>query len=198
MSRSLRRRRHRPRRGAWEGGWYRAARRVPSPNFGPRPAGHTVRLAVMHSISLPPGVYGGDAVERFFTNRLDARAHPYFAQLEGVAVSAHFFVRRTGEIVQFVQIGDRAWHAGQSVWRGVANCNDYSLGIEMEGLEGRSFEAAQYRAAARLLREAASVWPVTEVVGHEHVAPDRKGDPGPGFDWRRLLRLLRRTMRGWI
>lgn len=195
MSQAQRSRRHRPRRGAWEGGWYRAARRVPSPNFGPRPPGHAVRLAVMHSISLPPGVYGGDAVERFFTNRLDARVHPYFAQLEGVAVSAHFFVRRTGEIVQFVQIGDRAWHAGQSVWRGVTNCNDYSLGIEMEGLEGRHFESAQYRSAARLLRDAASVWPVTEVVGHEHVAPGRKGDPGPGFDWRRLLRLLRRSMK---
>lgn len=195
MSRSLRSRRHRPRRGPWFDGWYLAARRVPSPNFGPRPPGHTVRLAVMHSISLPPGVYGGDAIERFFTNRLDPMAHPYFAGLAGVAVSAHFLVRRNGEIVQFVRTGDRAWHAGPSVWRGVPNCNDYALGIELEGLEGRCFEAAQYRAAARLLRDAASVWPVAEVVGHEHVAPGRKGDPGPGFHWRRLARLLRRSMK---
>jgi AmpD protein len=153
-----------------------------------------VRLAVMHSISLPPGRYGGDAIEQFFTNRLDPAGHPYFAGLVGVAVSAHFLVRRGGEIVQFVGVGARAWHAGTSVWRGVPNCNDYALGIELEGLEGQQFEAAQYRAAARLLRDAASVWPVAEVVGHEHVAPGRKGDPGPGFDGRRLVRLLRRSI----
>ena len=196
MSGSLRwRRRHAARRGVWQGDWYRPARWVPSPNFGPRPVGLAVRLAVMHSISLPPGRYGGDAIERFFTNRLDPIAHPYYAGLDGVAVSAHFLVRRDGEIVQFVGIGERAWHAGASVWRGVPNCNDYALGIELEGLEGWSFEPAQYRAAARLLRHAAQVWPVAEVVGHEHVAPGRKGDPGPGFDWRRLVRLLRRSMK---
>ena len=196
MSGSLRwRRRHAARRGVWQGDWYRPARWVPSPNFGPRPVGLAVRLAVMHSISLPPGRYGGDAIERFFTNRLDPIAHPYYAALAGVAVSAHFLVRRNGEIVQFVGIGERAWHAGASVWRGVPNCNDYALGIELEGLEGWSFEPAQYRAAARLLRHAAQVWPVAEVVGHEHVAPGRKGDPGPGFDWRRLGRLLRRSMK---
>ena len=196
MSGSLRwRRRHAARRGVWQGDWYRPARWVPSPNFGPRPVGLAVRLAVMHSISLPPGRYGGDAIERFFTNRLDPIAHPYYAALAGVAVSAHFLVRRNGEIVQFVGIGERAWHAGASVWRGVPNCNDYALGIELEGLECWSFEPAQYRAAARLLRHAAQVWPVAEVVGHEHVAPGRKGDPGPGFDWRRLGRLLRRSMK---
>ena len=195
MSGGLRwRRRHAARRGVWQGDWYRPARWVPSPNFGPRPPGQGVRLAVMHSISLPPGRYGGDAVERFFTNRLDPAGHPYFAGLVGVAVSAHFLVRRGGEIVQFVGVGARAWHAGTSAWRGVPNCNDYALGIELEGLEGQHFEAAQYRAAARLLRDAASVWPVVEVVGHEHVAPGRKGDPGPGFDWHRLVRLLRRSM----
>lgn len=189
-----RRRRHTARRGVWDGGWYRCARWVDSPNFGPRPAGGVVRLAVMHSISLPPGVYGGDAIERFFTNRLDPARHPYFAGLAGVAVSAHFLVQRTGRIVQFVSIQDRAWHAGASVWCGVSNCNDYALGIELEGLEGRTFEPVQYRAAARLLRHAAQVWPVTEVVGHEHVAPGRKADPGSGFDWARLARLLRRRM----
>ena len=153
----------------------------------------------MHSISLPPGVYGGDAIERFFTNRLDPAGHPYFAGLAGVAVSAHFLVRRDGEVVQFVSVRDRAWHAGDSVWRGVPNCNDYSLGIELEGLEGQGFEAAQYRAAARLLRHAAQVWPVAEVVGHEHVAPGRKADPGGGFDWPRLVRLLRcRMVPEWL
>jgi AmpD protein len=194
MSLNMRRRRRAARRGVWLGGWYRLARRVPSPNIGPRPAGLAVRLAVVHSISLPPGVYGGDAIERFFTNRLDPAGHPYFAGLAGVAVSAHFLVRRQGEVVQFVDIRDRAWHAGASCWRGVPNCNDYSIGIELEGLEGHPFAAAQYRAAARLLRHAAQVWPVTEVVGHEHVAPGRKGDPGAGFEWPRLARLLRRRM----
>lgn len=196
MSGGLRwRRRHAARRGVWQCDWYRPARWVPSPNFGSRPPGQGVRLAVMHSISLPPGRYGGDAVEQFFTNRLDPAGHPYFAGLVGVAVSAHFLVRRGGEIVQFVGVGARAWHAGTSAWRGVPNCNDYALGIELEGLEGQHFEASQYRAAARLLRDAASVWPVVEVVGHEHVAPGRKGDPGAGFDWRRLARLLRRSMK---
>ncbi|MEY2874711.1 MAG: 1,6-anhydro-N-acetylmuramyl-L-alanine amidase AmpD [Pseudomonadota bacterium] len=197
MSRGMRSRRHALRRGTWLDGWYRAARRVPSPNFGPRPPDQPVRLAVMHSISLPPGVYGGDAIERFFTNQLDPAGHPYFAGLAGVAVSAHFLVRRGGQIVQFVSVRDRAWHAGASAWRGVPNCNDYSLGIELEGLEGQRFEVAQYRAAARLLRDAASVWPVAEVVGHEHVAPGRKGDPGSGFDWQRLARLLRRSTPVW-
>jgi AmpD protein len=192
------RRRRAPFRLGWSQGWWSAARAVASPNFGPRPAGVEVQLAVVHSISLPPGRYGGPAVEQFFTNRLDLPAHPYFAGLAGVEVSAHFVIRRSGEVVQFVGVEQRAWHAGVSSWRGRGNCNDYSLGIELEGLEGDRFEPAQYRALARLLRAARRRWPLQEVVGHEHVAPGRKRDPGAGFDWARLARRLRGSgLRCW-
>jgi AmpD protein len=167
----------------WDGGWYRFAHRVPSPNFGPRPALACIDLVVVHSISLPPGVYGGDAVEQLFTNRLDGDAHPYYARIRGLQVSAHFFVRRDGETVQFVSCDERAWHAGQSSWRGRDNCNDYSIGIELEGLEGERFDAAQYAALGAVLRAVASRYRIDHVVGHEHVAPGRKADPGPGFDW---------------
>jgi AmpD protein len=179
------------RRARWRGGWWSAARAVASPNFGPRPPDTAVTLAVLHSISLPPGEYGGDAVERFFTNRLDWDAHPYFATLRGLAVSAHFFVRRDGEVIQFVSCDDRAWHAGASQWCGRDDCNDYSIGVEFEGLEGDTFEAAQYAAAGRLLRAAARAYPLAQAAGHQHVAPGRKADPGPGFDWRALRKALR-------
>jgi AmpD protein len=179
------------RSGAWSLGWHRDARRVPSPNFGPRPADVPISLAVVHSISLPPGVYGGDAIERFFTNRLDPATHPYFVDIAGLQVSAHFVIRRDGELLQFVDVRERAWHAGASSWRGQSNCNDHSLGIELEGLEGQGFERAQYRVLAGLLRDARAAGPLQEVVGHEHIAPGRKHDPGAGFDWRRLARHLR-------
>lgn len=173
-------------------GWYQPARRVDSPNFGPRPPGAVITLAVLHSISLPPGRYGSDAIERFFCNRLDWDAHPYFAAMRGLAVSAHFLIRRDGRCLQFVAVPQRAWHAGLSSWRGRPQCNDYSVGIELEGLEGRTFAPAQYRSLALLLRRLARAWPtLAEVVGHEHVAPGRKADPGPGFDWQRLARRLR-------
>ena len=173
----------------WQDGWYRMARRVDSPNFGPRPAQVCIDLVVIHSISLPPGVYGGPEVEQLFTNRLDPSAHPYFEQLRGLEVSAHFLIRRTGEIVQFVSTHERAWHAGQSSYRGRAQCNDDSIGIELEGLEGQTFEQAQYLQLAMLCRDLAALHPVHHLAGHEHVAPGRKQDPGPGFDWR-LLRAL--------
>jgi len=176
----------------WRDGWWSAARAVPSPNFGPRPAGAEVNLVVVHSISLPPGEYRGDAIERLFTNRLDPQAHPSFESLRGLAVSAHFVIRRDGELLQFVSCDERAWHAGRSFWRGRENCNDWSIGVELEGLEGRSFEDVQYAQLARLLRALAVRYPVVEAVGHEHVAVGRKFDPGPGFDWRELRRLLRR------
>lgn len=182
-------------RTVWSQGWWRHARRVRSPNFGARPDGTDVTLAVVHSISLPPGEYGGDAVERFFTNRLDATAHPYFAQIAASRVSAHFFIRRGGAVVQFVSCDARAWHAGASQWRGRDDCNDWSIGIELEGLEGERFERAQYRALIRLLKALARRWPLAEVVGHEHVAPARKADPGARFSWRRLARALRRQLR---
>jgi AmpD protein len=147
---------------------------------------------VIHSISLPPGEFGGDAVERLFTNRLDWDAHPYYGRIRGLQVSAHFLVRRSGERVQFVSCDDRAWHAGQSRWRGRENCNDWSIGIELEGLEGDRFEPAQYRALAVLMRALQRRYPIAEAVGHEHVAPGRKADPGPGFDWARLRQALQR------
>jgi AmpD protein len=145
-----------------------------------------VTLIVLHSISLPPGCFGGEEVERLFTNRLDCGAHPYFEQLRGLRVSSHFFIRRDGELVQFVSCENRAWHAGTSEWRGRSGCNDFSLGIEMEGLEGGRFEAAQYQALFGLLPALARHYPIDSVAGHEHVAPGRKADPGPGFDWARL------------
>ena len=182
-----------PQRRAWRQGWWEGARACPSPNCGPRPPGTAVTLVVLHSISLPPGVFVGDDVERLFTNRLDTAApdaHPFYAGLHGLRVSAHFFVRRDGRVHQFVSCDQRAWHAGVSRWRGRDNCNDWSIGIELEGLEGGFFEPAQYDRLARLLPLLSSRYPVREVVGHEHVAPGRKADPGGGFDWARLRRAL--------
>ena len=177
----------------WPQGWHPQARQVPSPNFGPRPAGVAIDLAVVHSISLPPGQYGGPEIEQLFTNALDWQAHPYFQQIMGAEVSAHFLIRRDGELVQFVSVFDRAWHAGQSSWQGRANCNDYSVGIELEGLEGEPFEASQYRALCHLLKTLQTLWPITNVAGHEHIAPGRKKDPGDAFDWTALQHGL-----GWV
>lgn len=143
-------------------------------------------LVVLHSISLPPGVYGGGAVERLFTNTLDWDAHPYFQTIRGLKVSAHFFIRRDGDLLQFVSCDDRAWHAGQSSFRGRDNCNDYSIGIELEGLEGQTFEPAQYECLSALLRAVSNYYPIRHLVGHSDIAPGRKLDPGPGFDWSRL------------
>lgn len=176
--------------GAWDGGWWQPAHRLPSPNFGPRPPGAQIDLIVLHSISLPPGRYGGPEVQQLFTNRLDWDAHPYFQQIRGLEVSAHFYVRRDGAVWQFVSADDRAWHAGASAWRGRSNCNDDSLGIELEGLEGDRFDAPQYDGLARLMRALAQQYPVAHVAGHEHIAPGRKQDPGPGFDWARLRQAL--------
>jgi AmpD protein len=176
----------------WRGGWWAGARVIESPNFGPRPAGAAVTLAVVHSISLPPGEYGGDAIERLFTNRLDAAAHPSFAELKGLRVSAHFVIRREGELLQFVSADERAWHAGASTWRGRDNCNDWSVGIELEGLEDTPFEEAQYTQLAKLLHALTLRYPIDEVVGHEHVAPGRKRDPGRAFDWAGLARRVQR------
>jgi AmpD protein len=174
----------------WDGGWYRFARRLDSPNFGPRPSGAVIDLVVVHSISLPPGEYGGDGVQRLFTNTLDWDAHPYFKSIEALEVSSHFYVRRGGELWQFVSCDDRAWHAGASSWRGRDNCNDDSIGIELEGLEGETFEAAQYETLADLCASLAQRYPIEHIAGHEHIAPGRKQDPGPGFDWALLRRSL--------
>jgi len=176
----------------WQAGWYGFARRLASPNFGARPPAARIDLIVVHSISLPPGVYGGDEVQRLFTNTLDWNAHPYFKSIAGMAVSAHFYVRRNGELWQFVSCDDRAWHAGASHYRGRGDCNDDSVGIELEGLEGESFETAQYEALTDLCAAIAQRYPVEHIAGHEHIAPGRKRDPGAGFDWA----LLRRSL-GW-
>jgi AmpD protein len=174
----------------WQGGWYAHARRLASPNFGARPAGAGVDLIVLHSISLPPGRYGGDEVQQLFTNTLDWNAHPYFTQIAGAQVSSHFYIRRNGELWQFVSCDDRAWHAGQSHYRGRANCNDDSVGIELEGLEGELFEDMQYETLAGVCAAVAQRYPVMHVAGHEHVAPGRKHDPGAGFAWDRLRNAL--------
>lgn len=179
-------------RRAWRQGWWRQAQACVSPNFDARPAATPVTLVVLHSISLPPGEYGGDAIERLFSNRLDWNAHPYFEGIRGLKVSAHFLVRRDGQTLQFVSCEHRAWHAGRSAWRGQQDCNHYSVGIELEGLEGSAFEPGQYEALARLLRALAQQYPIEEVVGHEDVAPGRKFDPGAGFDWPLLRKQLRR------
>lgn len=176
----------------WRAGWYRFAHRVDSPNFGPRPQGAEIDLVVVHSISLPPGVYGGDEVRQLFTNTLDWDAHPYFQQIRGAQVSAHFFIRRDGALLQFVSCDARAWHAGKSAWRGRENCNDDSVGIELEGLEGGTFEPAQYEALAAVCAAIAQHYPIRHIAGHEHIAPGRKKDPGENFDWALLQREL-----GW-
>lgn len=174
----------------WRQGWHPGATRVDSPNFGPRPAQTSVDLIVIHSISLPPGQYGGNEVQALFTNQLDVSAHPYFEQLRGLQVSAHFYIRRDGQLWQFVSCDDRAWHAGASQYRGRSNCNDDSIGIELEGLEGDRFEDAQYARLAALCQDIRQHYPIAHVAGHEHIAPGRKQDPGPGFDWPRLVSAL--------
>jgi N-acetyl-anhydromuramoyl-L-alanine amidase len=172
----------------WQGGWYAYARRAPSPNFGPRPVGTTVDLVVVHSISLPPGQFGGPEILQLFANTLNWDAHPYFQTIRGIEVSAHFLVRRDGALWQFVSCDDRAWHAGQSTYQGKSNCNDHSIGIELEGLEGNKFEAAQYETLAVLTAAVLQHYRIAHVAGHSHIAPGRKADPGPGFDWPRYAK----------
>ena len=174
----------------WQNGWWAHARQLPSPNFGPRPAGMAVDLAVIHSISLPPEQYGTGCVQQLFCNQLDWDAHPYFQQIRGAEVSAHFLIERTGDVWQFVSCDDRAWHAGKSSFAGRENCNDYSVGIELEGIEGGLFEEAQYNSLLALLAALQEAYPIAAVTGHEDIAPGRKADPGAGFDWPRLRRAL--------
>lgn len=171
-------------------GWLPWAQRLASPNFGPRPPGMPIDLIVVHSISLPPGIYGGNEVQQLFTNRLEWDQHPYFKQMEGLQVSAHFYIRRNGELWQFVSCLERAWHAGRSQYGGRENCNDFSLGIELEGMDSATFEDAQYVALRHLCQTLMQGFPISRIAGHEHIAPGRKTDPGPGFDWRRLRELL--------
>ena len=175
----------------WQQDWYTPARRLASPNFEARPAGTSIDLIVIHSISLPPGMYGTHNVQQLFTNTLDWDAHPYFSAIRGLKVSAHFYITRRGEIWQFVSCDARAWHAGKSSYCGRDNCNDYSVGIEMEGLEGHTFEVYQYDALSELCQALGTRYPIKHIAGHEHVAPGRKFDPGPGFNWQALQDRLR-------
>lgn len=170
----------------WQEGWYRYARAQASPNYGPRPASACIDLIVIHSISLPPGEFGNGQVQRLFTNQLDWDAHPYFQSIRGLQVSSHFFITRSGELWQFVSCDARAWHAGESDYRGKSNCNDDSIGIELEGLEGGLFEPAQYETLASVCAALLRHYPIAYLAGHEHIAPGRKQDPGPGFEWSRL------------
>jgi N-acetyl-anhydromuramoyl-L-alanine amidase len=176
----------------WSGGWLNAAQQQISPHFGPRPPDISIDLIVVHSISLPPGCYGGSEILDLFTDRLDWDAHPYFQSIRGMQVSAHFLIRRDGQLWQFVSCDDRAWHAGVSSFQGQDNCNDFSIGIELEGLEGDTFEPAQYQQLADLCHALRQRYPIAHVAGHEHIASGRKFDPGAGFDWPLLMRTL-----GW-
>lgn len=179
-----------PAAALWTNGWYRCARTLASPNFGPRPQDARIDLVVVHCISLPPGEYGNQQVQRLFTNQLDWDAHPYFQSIRGLQVSAHFFISRLGELWQFVSCDAKAWHAGQSSYNGRSNCNDNSIGIELEGVEGESFEALQYETLSALCAAMVLQYPVQHVAGHEHVAPGRKADPGTGFNWLQLQQSL--------
>ncbi|KWR91986.1 1,6-anhydro-N-acetylmuramyl-L-alanine amidase AmpD [Cupriavidus sp. IDO] len=170
-------------------GWVGAARRVPSPNFDERPAGMPVDLVVLHNISLPPGQFGSGNIEAFFQNRLDPDRHPFFATIHQVQVSAHFLVTREGELVQFVSCAQRAWHAGLSDFFGRARCNDFSIGIEIEGCDDLPFTPAQYDTVAGLVRALLQAYPIGAIAGHSDIAPGRKTDPGPHFDWDRFARL---------
>ena len=188
-----------PRRGPAltiaEDGWCSQARRLPSPNFDARPPGVAPDLLVIHNISLPPGQFGGPHIAGLFTNTLAHEAHPYFDQLRALRVSAHFLIGRDGALMQFVSADARAWHAGVSVFEGRERCNDFSIGIELEGSDFVPFEAVQYRSLAALTLALQQRYPLRSVIGHEHIAPGRKTDPGPFFDWAAYQELCLRETR---
>ncbi|HYD80606.1 MAG TPA: 1,6-anhydro-N-acetylmuramyl-L-alanine amidase AmpD [Paucimonas sp.] len=175
-------------------GWCRQARHVQSPNRDARPDGVAVDLLVIHNISLPPGEFGGQQIIELFTNQLDCDAHPYFDQLRGLRVSAHFLIRRDGSLLQFVSTDERAWHAGVSSFRGRERCNDFSIGIELEGTDFEAFEDAQYKTLAALACALGARYPLNAAAGHEHIAPGRKSDPGPHFDWFRVRQLYQQAV----
>jgi AmpD protein len=164
------------------------ATQIPSPNFDERTPGLPIELVVIHNISLPPGQFGGNGVTELFTNRLDPEQHPYYREIYQLRVSSHFFIRRDGELIQFVSCLKRAWHAGVSQWQGRERCNDFSIGIELEGDDDSPFEEAQYVVLGRLLDALKATYPIAGVTGHSDIAPGRKTDPGPFFDWARVKR----------
>jgi N-acetyl-anhydromuramoyl-L-alanine amidase len=177
-----------------------AARQLPSPNQDARPAGMAPELIVIHCISLPPGEFGGPWIDRLFTNRLDPEAHPYFAEIAALRVSAHLLLRRNGALVQYVPFHRRAWHAGASSWRGRERCNDFSVGIELEGTDDGDYTTAQYRRLAAVIRALCRAYPSLSprrLATHSEIAPGRKTDPGPGFDRTRLARWLASRSYTW-
>ena len=176
-----------------ENGWLTVATQLPSPNCDARPPGSAIELVVVHGISLPPGDYGGGFVQQFFQNRLDPAGHEYFAGIAGMRVSAHCLIERDGAITQFVSFADRAWHAGESSWRGRSRCNDFSVGIELEGCDDEAYADAQYASLAQLIAALRETYPTVAadaISGHSDIAPGRKTDPGPHFDWPRLKSLI--------
>lgn len=173
-------------------GWSSQVLRMASPNCDARPAGTDISLLVIHNISLPPGQFGGGYIAALFTNQLDCDAHPYFEQLRPLRVSAHFLIRRDGAVMQFVSANQRAWHAGVSSFAGRERCNDFSIGIEMEGTDFEPYAASQYTSLVGLSAALQTRYPLTDVVGHQHIAPGRKTDPGPFFDWQHYRQELNR------
>jgi AmpD protein len=179
--------------GDIQDGYLSAAIQCPSPNANLRPQGQSVSLLVIHNISLPPGQFGTGCVQAFFTNQLDTSLDPYFHTIAALQVSAHLFIERDGAITQFVPFGARAWHAGASSFQGIANCNDYSIGIELEGCDDIAYTDAQYDALARVTRQILAAYPLItpeRIVGHNQIAPERKTDPGAAFNWNRFHQLL--------
>ena len=178
-----------------EDGLVAGAEFIASPNCDERPADAAIDVLVVHAISLPPGEFGGPGIVELFTNRLDSSAHPYYASIAGLRVSAHFLIRRDGALIQFVSCRKRAWHAGASNWCGRESCNDFSVGIELEGDDATPFESAQYRQLAALARALQERYRIRDIVGHSDIAPGRKTDPGPFFDWDRFRALTARPKR---
>lgn len=158
---------------------------IVSPNCDERPDGTEINLLVIHNISLPPNEFGGNGVIELFTNQIDPHAHPYYQSLQGLKVSTHFFIRRDGSIIQFVPCNMRAWHAGVSSWQSKERCNDYSIGIELEGSDLTPFTDAQYAALIAVTQCLCNQYPIKHIAGHADIAPDRKTDPGPHFDWKK-------------
>lgn len=161
---------------------------VPSPNFDERPI-NEISLIVIHNISLPPQQYGGNGIIELFTNQLNPEEHPYYAQIHQLQVSSHFLIRRNGHLIQFVSCLERAWHAGQSIWQGRERCNDFSVGIELEGSDFEAFEPEQYATLKRLIIGLRATYPIVDIVGHSDIAPERKTDPGPYFNWQEIKEL---------
>jgi AmpD protein len=166
------------------------ATQIPSPNWDERPQGADIALLVVHNISLPPGQFGGDAIAQLFTNTLDFSEHPYYETVRDLKVSSHFLVRRDGGVIQFVPCFGRAWHAGASIWRDRERCNDFSVGVELEGVDDHAYADAQYSSLSRLFLVLRARYPIVDVVGHADIAPGRKTDPGPAFDWARFRETL--------